>query len=480
MATFDLVILLVYIALILGIGIWVSRGQHSTEAYFLAGRNMPWWAVGMSMFASLTSAVTFMGLPGIAYGGNIALLVVPFVSLAIAPVLMFVVYPVYSRLGVTTSYDYIALRFGEAPRKVVAGLFLLARLGWLGTVIFAPALALSLATGFPTWQCILLIGVLATVYTVFGGMKAVIWTDVIQFVILAGGAVWIMVSLLGGIDAGLAGIWEAHHQAGRPGLTFSWSWTEMTVGAVFLHFFLQMTQDYGTDQVTVQRLLSTRSLGGLRRAIAFNAGTDLVIITLLIFIGLGLYALNQGVPGSFPDDLSRDQILPYYIIHNLPTGVSGLMIAAIFAAAMSSVDSGINSMAAVTIHDVLKKDSLDGGRFALVPARVCTLVFGTLATGVAFYAQTIDSIIEAFVHFMSLFSAPVLALFMAGFLFPRVQFRHWLPGLAVSIPATLALQHGTSVSWVFYFPSSFLICFVFSLSLSYLFPAISAETTGDE
>jgi len=460
MDTIDFIILLTYIVTILGVGIWVSRGQHSNEAYFLAGRRMPWWAVGMSMFASLTSAVTFMGLPGIAYGGNLALLAVPFVSLAIAPVLMFVVYPVYSRMGVTTSYDYIAERFGEAPRMVVAGLFLLSRLGWLGTVVFAPALALSLATGISTWQCILLIGALATIYTVFGGMKAVIWTDVIQFVILVGGAVWIMASLLHNVDGGLAGIWDLHHTGGRAGIPFRWSWAEMTVGAVFLHFFLQMTQDYGTDQVTVQRLLTTRNLSGVRRAIAFNAGTDMILITLLLFIGLGLYAFVQINPDVIPADLSGDQMLPYYIIHHLPSGVSGLLIAGIFAAAMSSVDSGINSMAAVTIHDLLKWDQGEGRTHPILPARVCTLIFGAAATGVAFYAQTIDSIIEAFSHFMSLFSAPVLGLFLGGFLFPKLRFWQWVPGLVVSIPVTLYLQRGTEVSWVFYFPTSFLICFM--------------------
>ena len=469
MHTLDFSILLIYISLILGVGIWVSRGQHSVKDYFLAGGNMPWWAVGMSMFASLTSAVTFMGLPGFAYGGNIALLVVPLVSLILAPILMFVFYPVYVRHGVTTSYDYIAIRFGEIPRKTVASLFLLARLGWLGTVVFAPALALSLATGMPQWQCILLIGALATMYTVFGGMKAVIWTDVIQFVILAGGATWVMVSLIQSADGGLASIWQTHHSEGREGIHLSWSWTEMTAAAVFIHFFLQMMQDYGTDQVTVQRLLSTRNLSSLRRAIAFNTGTDMIIITLLLFIGMGLYAYGLAHPGMIPADLSGDQVLPYYIIHMLPAGLSGLLIAGIFAAAMSSVDSGINSMAAVTVHDLLKSDQGEPAVHPLRTARVCTVVYGGGATLVAFYVQTIDGIIEAFAHFMSLFSAPVLALFLMGLFSTRVRFRDWLPGLTVALPVTLWLQHASDISWVFYFPASFLICVVISCMSMLLF-----------
>lgn len=457
-------VLIGYVSLMLVIGIWAARGQTSAEDFFLAGRSMPWWAVAMSMFASLTSAVTFMGLPGIAYRGNITLLVVAFVSPLLAPILMWVFYPIYLKYHCTTSYDFIEHRFGEGPRKVVAVLFLLARLGWLGTVVYAPALALSLATGFSMTVSILIIGLLATIYTALGGMRAVIWTDVAQFVILVGGAVWIAVSLLRGVPGGMTEIWSINQAAGHGSLQGGWNPAEMTVGMVFICFFFQMMQDYGTDQVTVQRLLSSKNLSGIRRAIAFNAATDFVMISGLLLIGLGLFAYQQQHPAWLPESLKPDQILPFYILSVLPSGVSGLVIAGIFAAAMSSVDSGINSLSTVVVHDLLGADRREGqDAHVLRLARGYTWGWGLLATGTAFYVGRIEGIIEAFAHFMSLFNAPVLALFLFGIVFAKAPFRCWLPGLAVSLPVTLYVQHASHWSWVYYFPISFGLCFTISV-----------------
>lgn len=460
-------VLILYVGAMLAIGWIVSRGVRSTEDYFLAGRRMPWLAVAMSMFASLTSAVTFMGLPGISFAGNLTLLAVAVVSPVLAPILMFVFYPVYKRGGYTTSYEYIEERFGRVPRKTVAVLFLLARLGWMGTVIFAPALALALATGLPQWMCIVLIGLLATVYTALGGIRAVIWTDAAQFVILVGGAVWIMVSLLQASPEGWGGIWHLNREAGQARLSGGWDLTKMTLGIVFISFFFQMMQDYGTDQVTVQRLLSTKSLKGIRQAILFNALTDTVMISLLLAIGLGLYAFVALSPGVIPADLSADQILPYYILHALPDGVSGLVIAGIFAAAMSSVDSGVNSIVTVGVHDILEQDRSPGQGLAL--ARLLTWGVGGLATGVAFYVAQIEGIIKAFTQFMSLFNAPVLALFLLGLTCRKATFAAWLPGAGIAIPCTVWIQHGTDISWVYYFPISFGICFTVSWISGYIF-----------
>jgi SSS family solute:Na+ symporter len=450
-----------YLIAMVAIGVYLSSRQKSTEDYFLAGRRMPWLAVAMSMYASLTSAVTYMGLPGLAYRSNITLIVVCVISPLLAPFLILLFYPFYRRLRVTTSYEYIGLRFGRTARLTVSGLFLLARLGWLGTVIYAPALALATATGMNLAVSILLMGVLATVYTVLGGLSAVIWTDVAQFLILVAGAVGLAVALPGMVPGGFSGIMKIAAETGHIQLNAQVSLYEMSVLVVAVSFFFQMMQDYGTDQVTVQRLLAVRTYRGMIKAVLFNAVTDFVLVGTLLFIGLGLFAYYQLHPEQLAAGMRGDQILPYFITHKLPDGVSGLLITAIFAAAMSSMDSGINSMATVIMNDFIlpfRKVRIDE-KTSVRQAQWWTLLLGGFSTAVAFYVSTLHGIVEAFASFMSLFSAPVLALFLLGMLSRRARFDGWCVGAVLSVAVTFIIQHFTRINWVYYFPTAFVLCF---------------------
>ena len=452
----DTIVLLVYLIGIVGIGLLVSKRQTTTEEFFMAGRRMPWLAVAMSMYASLTSAVTYMGLPGMAYRSNVTLLAVAVVSPLLAPVLIFVFYPVYRKLNITTSYEYIGIRFGNAARKTAAGLFLLARLGWMATVIYAPAMALSVATGLPLMASILMMGLLATLYTVAGGLAAVLWTDVAQFVTLIGGAVVVSFFLTDLSPDGVTGIIHYARDHNHLQLDGSISLWKMTLTGVAISFFFQMMQDYGTDQVTVQRLLATKTKRGMTKAILFNATTDFFIICLLLFIGLGLFSYYQQNPGELPAAIQGDRIFPYFIAHVLPTGLSGLLIAAIFAAAMSSMDSGINSMATVVVNDFMGE-----GNQPIKRARIVTAFLGILATGlsiVLFYIGKAEGIIEMFATFMGLFSAPVLALFLLGLTTRNASFKAWVPAALLSIGLT-GWMKTTEISWIWYFPAGFAVSF---------------------
>jgi len=462
--TLNYAILLVYLAAMVGIGLLFAGRQKSTEDYFLAGRNMPWLVVGMSMFASVTSASSYIGIPGIAYEENISLFVMGLVGIIVAPILIVVIYPFYRSLNVTTSYEYILSRYGAAARFTVSTLFLLARLGWLGVVLYAPAMMLSVVTGINLYVAILLMGVLATTYTIAGGLSAVLWTDVFQFVILIAGAVWVAVTLCVSVPGGAAGIMEI---AGRTGHIQVSEWRlnlfEMSGMAVGFSYFFQLMQDYGTDQVTVQRLMAVKTSRGMAKAIMFNALTDVLVVGLLLFLGLGLYAHYVSFPEKLVGGISGDRILPYYIIHELPTGVSGLLVSAIFAAAMSSMDSGVNSMSTVLVCDFVRplRKLRRSEQHDVRLARLLTLLLGTFATGVAFYVSRIENIFKASSSFLGLFAGPILALFLMGMLTRRANFSGWLIGVFVSLPTTLWLQHGTEVHFIYYFPFSFGICAFF-------------------
>jgi len=468
--TLNYMVLATYLAGMLGVGLFFARRQEDGEMFFLGGRRLPWLAVAMSMYASLTSAVTYLGLPGTAYSENIALIIVCVMSPIVAPFILLLFYPLYHRLHVTTSYEYIEKRFGTPGRYGVAGLFVLARLGWLGTVVYAPAMALAIVTGIPLWSCICMMGLLATAYTALGGLAAVVWTDVAQFIILIGGALWVAASLVHGVDGGAETILALAKETGRLHIS-DWKLDlfAMSGPIVAISFFFQLMQDYGTDQVTVQRLMATGSLRNTVKSVAFNACTDFFIIGLLLFIGLGLFAFFDGT--ALPESITGDKVMPYYIIKYLPQGISGLLITAVFAAAMSSMDSGINSITTVVVMDFRFHIS---NITDVTLARIMTVVLGVLATALAFYVSTIGGIIKAFASFMSLFSAPVLALFLLGVLTRRGNFFGWLVGLAVSVPATWWLQKGVEAHWVYYFPFSFLIAFVTALPASRFFKSEAA------
>ena len=461
-------ILILYLTAMAGIGLFFSGRQKDAEMFFLGGRKLPWLVVAMSMYASLTSAVTYLGLPGTAYSENISLIIVCIISPIVAPVILLLFYPLYHRLRVTTSYEYIEKRFGPSARYGVAGLFVLARLGWLGTVIYAPAMAMAIVTGIPLWTCICAMGLLATTYTALGGIAAVVWTDAVQFIILIGGAIWVAISLLNGVEGGTATIMALAKETGRLHIA-DWKLDlfAMSGPIVAISFFFQLMQDYGTDQVTVQRLMATGSMRKTVKSVLFNACTDFFTIGLLLFIGLGLFAFFRDI--ELPAAITGDKAMPYYIIKYLPQGISGLLITAIFAAAMSSMDSGINSIATVIINDFMKAPHNPVRR-----ARLLTVALGIFATASAFYVSTIGGIIKAFASFMSLFSAPVLALFLLGILTRRGNFSGWLIGLAASVPATLWLQKGIETHWVYYFPCSFLVAFLTALLASRWFSTVPA------
>ena len=474
------VILAVYLAGMVLIGLRLAGRQKTTEDYFLAGRNMPWLAVGMSMFASLTSATTYMGVPAFAYRHNIAMIFGVAMSLVAAPILAKLFYPVYRRHRVTTSYEYILLRYGRSARAVVSGLFVLGRLGWLGIVIYAPAMAMSVASGIPLWLAVVLMGLLAVTYTVLGGLSAVIWTDVVQFIVLLGGAIWLLGTLVVHVPGGASGVLHAAAEAGKFEV-FDWTdFSKLTALSAMIGWFFVFLNDYGTDQVTVQRLLSVRTDRGVVKAIAFNAVNDLLINAMLIFIGIGIFAYFQAFPKRLDPTVEADGMLPFYIMHILPPGVSGLMVTAIFAAAMSSVDSGINSLATVIINDwiapVRRQRGARDATHDVTLARVLTLALGLLATVAALYASRIGNIVEMWMNIVGLLAAPILSIFVLGLLTRVASFRGWLVGAGCGIILTIVLQQtfAEKLMAIWLFPISFVVTTVVGYIVSRFLPASSA------
>ena len=347
MSSIDFAVIALYFAATLGIGFRLSRGQRSATDYFLGARNLPWWTVMLSIVAAETSALTVISVPGIGARGDLTFLQLPigylFGRIGVAIWLL----PGYFRGEQETAYARLETRFGAPTRRMLSLVFLVTRFLADGVRVFAGAIPLALLTGWSVPIAIVVMGVITLVYTWLGGIKAVIWADVVQLVIYVTGgiaALIVAVHLTGGISAA----WSMASAAGKLHLLdFHLSLTApYTLLGGLIGGALLSAASHGTDHLIVQRLLSTRSLGDARRAIVGSGIVVILQFLLFLLVGVALWSSHNAPPGVSPDRLFAD-----FVLHRLPAGLSGLVIAGILAAAMSSHSSAISALASSLTHD---------------------------------------------------------------------------------------------------------------------------------
>lgn len=343
----DLAVVLVYCAASLGVGLWVARRQRTAGDYFLGARDLPAWAILLSIVATETSAITVISIPGTGARGDLAFLqlVLGFIvgRTAVAVWLL----PGYFRGEQDTAYARLESRFGPRIRRLMSAIFLVTRFLGDGVRVFASAIPLALVTGWSAPVSIAVIGVVTMVYTWFGGFKAVVWADVFQLgVYIVGGIVTLCValSLAGGADSALAAAWGAGKlHLVNPTLSFTTTYTLLggLVGGAMLS-----AASHGTDHLIVQRLLASRSLRDAQVALVGSGFVVFVQFLLFLLVGTAIWATGL-VPASVPSD----QIFPGFVLAHLPTGLAGLVVAGILAAAMGTHSSAINALASSLTHD---------------------------------------------------------------------------------------------------------------------------------
>lgn len=347
MRSADLLVIAAYFVLTLGIGLWVTRSQRTVGDYFLGSRNLPAWTVLLSIVATETSALTVISVPGIAARGDFTFLQLPLGYLLGRIAVAWWLLPGYFTGTQDTAYTRLQNRFGAPTRRVISATFLLTRFLGDGVRIYAGAIPLALVTGWSVPVAIAAMGLITIVYTYFGGLKAVVWADVLQLgIYLTGGvaALWIAWDMVGGPGPALA---AAAAEGKLRVFDFALDFTATyTLAGGLIGGALLSAASHGTDHLIVQRLLATRSLGAARRALV-GSGV-MVIAQFLVFLlaGSAIWAA-----GRAPADLPADQIFPAFITQALPVGVAGLVIAGILAAAMSTVSSSINALASAVTHD---------------------------------------------------------------------------------------------------------------------------------
>jgi len=348
MAPLDLTVILAYFALTMGAGLWVSRSQSTAGDYFLGARNLPAWAILFSIVATETSAITVISVPGLGARGDLTFLQLTFGYLVGRFGVAMWLLPGYFRGDQETAYQRIETRFGPTSRRLVSAVFLLTRLLGDGVRIFAGSIPLALLTGWSVPTAIVVMGGITLVYTLLGGLKAVVWSDVIQLAVyVTGGAVALGIAwhLAGGAGEALA----AASAAGKLRIlnpVFSFTDAYTLLGGIIGGALLSAAS-HGTDQLIVQRLLATRSLRDARIAIVGSGVAVILQFALFLLIGSAIWAA-----GLAPDGMPADQIFSQFILDHLPTGLAGLMVAGILAAAMSTISSSINALASSVTHDL--------------------------------------------------------------------------------------------------------------------------------
>lgn len=412
-------VLVLYLVGVVGLGCWFARKSSTTDEFMAAGRSLPGWAVGLSILGTYVSSISFLANPGKSFGGDWN----PFVfalSLPLAAVIAvrwFV--PFYRRHGHLSAYEHLETRFGPWARAYAGICYLLTQIARMGTIMYLVALALAPLTGWGLVTIILVTGGLVTLYTLVGGIEAVIWTDVMQSIVLIAGMLVCVVVLLGRMPEGAGQVFQIAAQHDKFSLgSFGASLTESTFWVVLIYGVFVNLQNFGIDQSYVQRYATAKDERAAVNSVWLGALGFLPVAAVLFFIGTALFAFYTAHPGLLPADLKADAVFPHFIATQLPTGIRGLLIAAVLAAAMSSVDSSLNCAATLTLCDFWKRHLNpridEAGSMKVL--RVATIGWGVLGTGMAIAMIQVKSALDAWWQLAGIASGGMLGLFLLGLL----------------------------------------------------------------
>ncbi|GAB3908398.1 sodium:solute symporter family transporter [Mucilaginibacter boryungensis] len=471
----------IYFLLVIAISVVVSRNmKNTTSEFFLGGNKIPWWAAGLSIFGSKLSALTFIAIPAKAYATDWIYLLSNLMIVAVAPVIIYFYLPYFRKLKITSVYEYLGIRFNAKVKFLGSLNFVIFQISRLGIVIYLPALVLSTVTGVDIWLCIIGTSIITTAYSISGGIEAVIWTEVMQVGVLLGGALLTLVFIAHSVDGGMTQIIKeaATHNKLRVGI-LSWNHMEPVLWVVFIGGFLTQLVTYSSDQVVVQRYLTTATEKEARRSIYTNA--ILVIPASLIFfsVGTALWVYYRHNPTMLNPHGRTDDVFPWFISHQLPAGLSGLVIAGLFAATMSTIGSSMNSIATVITTDFYKpykSNSTDKECFAF--ARKATLVLGVLGCMIAIYLVTRQdaSIFDQYLKIIGLFGGCLAGMFVAGIFFPKINGNGILIGFIVSSAALYFIQAANVMNFFLYPVLAILLC----VATGYLFSVLLPEKKSDQ
>ncbi len=479
----------IYLLGMVGVGYWFMKREASatTEAYFRGGQRVPWWVAGLSIFATMLSALTFMGIPARAYQTDVTWYIGQLSILLVVPLVVWFYLPFFRKLDLTSAYEYLEKRFNLVTRIFASLSFILFHIGRIAIVLYLPALALAAVSDIGVMPSILMIGVLCVSYTVMGGIEAVVWTDAIQALVLMAGALLCLILVVMRLDGGIGQVYEIANTDNKLFENLRWDNFDFMDGTattvvLFVAFFFNSLVPYTSGQDVVQRYVTTKDIGAARRSLWMTMWMSVFGAMIFFALGAALYAFYKTHPGQLDPAMAKtDSILPFFIMQQLPIGVSGLIIAAIFAAAQSTISSSLNSVATAWIKDFdsrLLRPDRDDATY-LRAAKWVVLIIGVAGISVAcvMAVSNIESAFKAFNSLIGLTAGALGGLFALGVFTRRANGKGAMIGALFGFASVLFLYFsGSKVSGLLYAFIGFAVCFV----IGYLVSLITGVDRGRE
>jgi len=473
-----------YLAAMSLVGVYFAQKNKTTDDYFRGGKQIPWWAAGCSIYATMLSSLTYTGIPSKAFAQNWVLAVNNFMIPVVAIVAVRIALPFYRRIDATSAYEYLERRFNRPVRLFGSACFTLYHLFRMAVVMSLTGLALSVATPLTPTQSVLMIGLLSLAYCTMGGIEAVIWTDTIQTVVLLGGAVLAILFLVGGIDGGWLGFIQTGASAGKFEMA-NWNFdptsAQVAIWFIILGSIAQNVSSYTSDQAVVQRYMTTETQSLAARSIWTNAVLSIPTTFLFFAIGSALYAYYRTHPEKLDPTIASDQVFPLFIARELPVGLAGLIVAGIFAAAQSTVSTSMNSTATTIVTDFLRpRNFAKTEKSYLRIAQALTLLFGMAGTalGLLFVDPNIKSLFDTFIGVIGLFMGVLGGLFVLGALTQKANGAGAFIGAIGGAAITFFVWRFTEITVYLYTFCGIASCFVIGYTTSLLLPREAKDLAG--
>ena len=479
---FGYAVLLLYLAVLVMMGCYFTgRASKSTAAFFLGGRRIPWWAAGISLFGTQISSITFMTVPAMTYATNWVYFVACLTLVAATPIIIFCYLPFFRRLNVTTAYEYLEMRFNVMARLMGSVSFLCFQLGRIGVILYLPALSISSVTGMDLYACIGLMGVLTAIYCLLGGIEAVIWTDVLQVVVMVSCALLCLLLIFRDIEGGVGGALSmaaAHDKLRWANLT--WRSTEPALWVLVVGTFFSQFPPFTADQTFVQRYLTTSDEKQAARSIWTNSLLTIPAFVLFFSLGTALWAYYKHNPNLLNPTCQTDAILPWFMAQQLPEGLAALGMAGLIAAAMSSLDSSLNSMATTITTDFRRFRPTVSDRQCLHLARVLTVLLAILGTSLALWMalRQTTSMLHLYIKIAGLFGGCMAGLFVAGIFTRRTNGPGILVGFFVSALVIYFVQATGAVSFYLFSGIGITTCVLVGWLASLVLPAADVNLSN--
>jgi SSS family transporter len=484
-ATIDFVLLGIYLAVMIGVGVFFAFRNKNADDFFRGGQRVPWFVAGLSIFATMLSSITFMAIPAKAYATDWVYFLVNMMAIAITPFVIMLFLPFFRKIDATSAYEYLEKRFNRFARLFASASFIFFQIGRMAVVLYLPALALAAITPLTEYQSILLMGGLSIVYCAMGGLEAVVWTDTIQSLVLLGGAFFSLILILWRVDGGLAGFLSTaveHDKFHLANLDFSaGSFATTALWVVLLGGLAQALVPYSSDMAVVQRYMAVSDTARAKKAIWTNAIAILPASLLFFGVGTALFVFYAEHPERLDPTFKTDAIFPLFIARELPAGISGLVVAGIFAAAQSTISTSINSMSTAAVTDFIRPMGwLRSERVYLWLGRLLTVLFGIAGTWLAllFASSGIKSLWDQFMMILGLLGGSMCGLFCLGIFTTRANGPGAIIGALSGAGGLYLVQRYTEVHLLLYAFVGISICFVVGYVASLAFPPVRHSIAG--